>query len=84
MRQVYRRVSEEDTLLTKLRLHRHREHLLISCVDIEPLIGADYQLVHVQPHSDMLESEALLKTLDDIGRLEGCPCLVERDIRTIL
>ena len=84
MRQVDRRVSEEDTLLAKLRLHRHRKHLLISRVDIEPLIRADHQLVHVQPHSDMLESEALLKTLDYFGRVEGCPCLVERDICTIL
>ena len=46
-------------------------------MDIEPLIGADHQLVHVEPHSDMLESEAFLKTLDDIGRLEDCPCLVK-------
>ena len=60
MSQVHRGVGEKDPRRTKHSLHSDCEHLLISRMNVEPLIGADLELVHIYPNGDVLEGESFL------------------------
>lgn len=64
MCQVNRCILEEDTLFAESCLHGNREHLLVGRVDVKPLVGANLELGLVEPHCDMLDAEACLKTFE--------------------
>ena len=61
MGQVDRTVSKEDTLSRKCPLHGNCQHLLISGMNVEPLVATHVELAAIHPDGNMLKLESLLQ-----------------------
>ena len=70
MRQVDWCVAEKNSRCAEHGLLSNRQHLLICRMNIEPLIRAHLQGIHIGPHCDVLKLEALLQTLHDLSCVE--------------
>ncbi len=53
-------------------------------MDVEPLVGANLELLLIAPYSDMLQAESLLKTFKNLYGLFISSRFIEWDIGSIL